>query len=90
MCDLSGQMMRATGTTDLPNQPLLCVLYQPSIVNVVPPDHEPVVSPSTRTLHCREARVPLSISGANRRTAPYEELDEPSGGRYPRISPSYD
>jgi hypothetical protein len=90
MCDLSSHMTQATGTTDFPNKPPQCVLYQPSIVDMAPPDHEPVVSPSTRTLHCREARVPLSTSTANIRTAPYEGFDEPSGGRYRRISVSYD
>ena len=90
MCDLSGHMTRTAEATAPPNKPPPSQSIQPGAADVVPPDHEPVASPSAPKLHCREARIPLSTSAANIRAVPHGDFDEPSDVRYRRTSTSYD
>ena len=90
MCDLSGHMTRTAEATESPDQPSPCQSIQPKVADVVPPDHEPVASPSAPKLHCREARIPLSTSAANIQAVSYGNFDEPSEARDRRISTSYD
>lgn len=78
MLDSSGHIARAAEATDPLDKPSPHTLCQPGVVNVKSPSHKPVVSPSGGTLHHREARIPLSTSAANMRTAPLDDFDKPS------------
>jgi hypothetical protein len=92
MCNLSGQIAETTHSLgQAPGYAEQGYAEQgPDVVDGVPQNHELVESTSACTLHCREARVPLSTSAASMHTASYDEFDEPSGASFRRISTSYD
>lgn len=90
MFDLSGHLARAAEATNPPDQPSPCTPHQPNVVNVVSPSHKAVMTQSGHTLHHREARIPLSTSAANMRTAPHHDFDKPSKAYSHRTSTSYD
>ena len=89
MCDLSHMALTAE-TTDPADQLSPHPPQRPNVVDVVPPNNEPVVPLSPRTPHCREARVPHSSSAANMQIDSCEDPYSPSESRHYRISTSYE